>query len=245
MKSIFKKSCVLLSFFMLIFSVSLFMVGCKEEIVEVDVSPFISRYSEKEHRERVESVLIERERLFLGQEYSENEVIAYDIQTVYSYWSEEPEYMVITLEHQYPLQVEIDNKIYETKFRHTILRIDRDRYFFARNYNLFYSKNINFGSYVLSYGFRWGVSPYEAYGHLNDKKYYGEGNFSIEKNGSVVSFLNQSPMQGEIYVWLCGGEYDYKEKTLTEDEQKKLLHSDREHNQGYRIATYWDFSEKS
>ena len=166
--------------------------GCnKSEFPE-----FKTAYTEQQHKKRVETLLMQME------EHFNNPIKTVTMHTVYSYYTEDPEYILITLEHENYYEGSFARKgvtyNYQTKNSHTVLQIINDAYYYTPLY-----------AYADVYrrpklGFCYGLSPYEICGYINDKKFYGSVESAIEIDQGIMIFYWPYYIEAD---W----EYDYLE----------------------------------
>jgi hypothetical protein len=187
-----KRLAKVFSIFLALFLLFLVPLGCVEDernwYINYDNYPkWKTAYTEQQHKKRVETLLMQME------EHFNNPIKTVTMHTVYSYYTEDPEYILITIEHENYYEGTFARKgvtyDYQTKYSHTVLQIINDAYYYTPLY-----------AYADVYrrpklGFCYGLSPYETCGYINDKKFFGYyynytgdewyDSISVEDNGDI------------------------------------------------------------
>ncbi len=206
--------------------------------IDYDSIPeFVTEYSEEEHLYRIEDILIK----YKGRFY--NPIKNYTLHTLYSYLTEDPEYILVTIEHEkyfigtvssYDIWAssEVQNKetySFSTKYSHTVIQIKNDKYYYATEYS-------NIGDVVYGGGFIYGKSAYEQCGYIDQKKFYCLGDQAIMTEQGLLVLYNSSDFSAlGTYDFVEGiprNEKEY-EKTLRTENLKVLLYNSR---YGYRAS---------
>ena len=198
--------------------------GCNKN----DFPEFKTAYTEQQHKKRVETLLMQME------EHFNNPIKTITMHTVYSYYTEDPEYIIITIEHENYHEGSFSRQgvtyNYQTKNSHTVLQIINDEYYYTPLY-----------AYADVYrrpklGFCYGLSPYEICGHINDKKFYEyEYRLSAVRDTCINTIYRPDNIEAEWEYDFLGeaprnernfkqSSYEYIKET---ENHKKLLYNSR------------------
>lgn len=130
-------------------------------------------YPEEYHLENLRAKTSE----IFKEEIESGEIAKVEVEIVYAFYDEDPEYFLITLEYEKEFEVEIKQQTYKTKYKHLMGFHFGDGKYYTGLY-AFSGKAKN----VL----RAGLSPYHYLEFANSKKFYGANNYGVEQNGEIV-----------------------------------------------------------
>ena len=192
-----KRLAKVFSIFLTLFLLILVPLGCGDNYPVDGGMPYTpatmpawsTKYTEQEHWDRA------YEEIRLYESRCQNPVLEVYFETVYSYWTEDPEYILITLYHKnyYEGSFERDGVTYEykTRYSHTIVQIRNDKYLCAFLYNrIHYEEKTG-----MQARFCYGINPYELCGYKYYKKYYtGKSTLAVRTNDGIKKIYNvQTP----------------------------------------------------
>lgn len=191
--------------------------GCKRE---EEIAPFVTAYTTEEHLERLKKRTEEKYYNYSSTNY----VVDYNVEIVYSLYTEEPEYFLVECEWAYEYDVKHEMEIYHTKYTHLIGHIVNDKYVVHTPYS------------------EWGRSAYYLSGNGEQKKFYAAYCQAVEKNGEIIQIYNGtqvSPVapdrEDDIFCFLQLKEWDIPQKVISIEQQK---HNWKESKTN---KTYWKF----
>lgn len=233
-----KHICILLTLCLILS----FSYGClywnesDDEITYDNMPEYKSAYTEEEHLERVEDILIKHKGAFY------NPIKNYTLHFLYSYLTEDPEYILVTIEHEryFKGTVESDdiwekgefeiNETYDysTKYSHAVIQIRNDVYYF----DTMYSRK---GGISNKRGFYLGKSIYEQCGYLDQKKFYCMGKQAIMTEQGLLVIYDSSDFEPGTYDFVEGIPRNEKEYEQTHEtgNLKVALYESR---YGYRAS---------
>ncbi|MBQ8229916.1 MAG: hypothetical protein IJZ32_04405 [Clostridia bacterium] len=145
---------------------------------------FKTDYTIEEHIERISTLTEEN----FANELASGELVSYNVEILYAFYDEDPEYFLIELEYaeerssSYETCARDENKRniivqYKTKYMHMIGFIKYDKYYHLR--------------YIYAHQFVPGRSSYRYYGYTNNKKYVGAAGLqAVEKDGQIIKLFS-------------------------------------------------------
>lgn len=175
-------------------SLSLLLSGCTRcnpYIKDVYSHPkFKTDYTIEEHIERISKRTEKR----FAKELASGELVSYNVEILYAFYDEDPEYFLIELEYAeerssaYQTCALDENKRniivqYKTKYMHMIGFIQYDKYYYL--------------GHTYTHSFKPGRSSYQYYGYANNKKYVGAtGLQAVEKDGQIIKLFSPECIYG-------------------------------------------------
>ena len=191
---------------------------------------FSTQYTEQEHIDRISE---ETEKIIKSGWYKETKtkVVDYKVEIVYSFYDNDPEYFLVTLELDREASDPNANQYFiynrTTKYRHILGFIIGDEYRYTK-------------------WFDYGKSIYDVLGYSNSKKYYGNNAFGVEIENDEILLLKdgveckfpkintgvsvRAPDSAEFNYYYhlereihLKGDTCYKQRVLTLEEQKDLM----------------------
>ena len=200
MKRLIKTLSIFLSFcFLLIMP---FSYGCStkknsSEITPENIPAWKSLYVPMVHKQKIKESIM--------SQYTAYRIKEIRFETVFSYWTEDPEYLLVTLEYKNDLTgtFERDGVTYEyrTKYAHTILRLGYSccyvTYMYANETD----------DYRTEWGiFCYGLSPYEICGYKYNKKFFtGHDILAVETEQGLMKIYSPKYSFDRREEW----EYDF------------------------------------
>lgn len=191
---------------------------------------FKTQYTEQEHIERISA---ETEKIIKRDWFKlyKTKVVDYSVEIVYSFYDNDPEYFLVTLELDRE-KTDVDAMQYlegdcSAKYSYILGFIVKDEY-------------------KIQGGFEYGKSIYDVLGYSNAKKFYGNKAFGVEtENGEILLLKDnveccfKKDSSGYGYYAPRSIEFNYhyhlerkheieddvcyKQRVLTKDEQKALM----------------------
>ena len=162
-----KKLAILLSF------IFIFCAGCFAEDSSEEKYGFMvphpifkTEYTEEEHIARLSARTEER----FATEIESGEIVDFEIEIVYAFYDNDPEYFLVTLEYAEEFFIAEEKT---TKYKYTMGIIVEDEYRYA-----------SLSGYM--HGFKDGPSPYHYLGYGNAKKYYGWSRHAVATEEGVL-----------------------------------------------------------
>ena len=153
------------------------LVGC-EYFVKKDGyyehPDYVAVYTPEENKQRIEMRTAEK----FSNEIASGEIVSYKVEILHAFYDDDPEYFMVELEYAEEFESEYENIIptgsgntketitYKTKWKYII------GYIQGRSYQIGLPRYPNYAN---------GRNPYDYLGYLNSKKYYGGGQFAVEK----------------------------------------------------------------
>ena len=169
-------------------------------------------YAEEYHIENLKA----RTNEIFKEEIESGEIIKIEVEIVYAFYDEDPEYFLITLEYEKEFEVEISQQIYKTKYKHLMG--------FHQGTGQYYYGVENYTNYN-EYGYRYGESPYHYLGYEDSKKYYGTYNFGIDENGIKKVVYRGANRTG--IVGSAGPSESFEQYYPTKKQERNLMNAPR------------------
>ena len=176
---------------------------------------FKTEYTIEEHIVRIEERTKER----FEEEIASGELVSYNVDIVYAFYDNDPEYFLVELEYANEWENLIDENspeygTYTTKYKHLIGYIEGDNYWTG----------------LYSYDdFMDGRSSYRIFGYSTAKKYYGGHIQAVEENGELITvfdrncFHNSFGDRVEFHIHYQKSCYTYE--VVAKEEYKELMES--------------------
>ncbi len=161
-------------FLALLLSIVCLFSGCKGGYKH---SKFKTEYTVEEHIARIEERTKER----FEEEIASGELVSYNVDIVYAFYDNDPEYFLVELEYVNEWENLIDENspeygTYTTKYKHLIGYIEEDNYWT--------------GLPGYSIEFMNGRSAYKLLGCEKSRKYYGGGVQAVERDGELIMIFD-------------------------------------------------------
>ena len=179
---------------------------------------FKTEYTEEEHIARLSARTEER----FASEIESGEIVDFEIEIVYAFYDNDPEYFLVTLEYAEEFFIAEEKA---TKYKYTIGIIVQDEYRYC-----------SLEGYIN--GFKDGPSPYHYLGYENAKKYYGGAKHAVATEEGVLliytSYENMnlpvglSTIYGDDEGYHFGYAYSknyesFETRLVSEEETKKWM----------------------
>ena len=129
-------------------------------------------YSEEYHRQKIS----ERTQEIFEEELSSGKIVNFEVETLYSFYDDDPEYFLITFEYWKEFKVIIKGTgvSYETKYQHII------------GYHFGDGEHYYCVDYTVSDFIKDMLSPWHYLGYEEAKKYYGNYHYGILQGGELL-----------------------------------------------------------
>ena len=209
-----KKLLILLGIALFIFVMANMDNWFGRRLGEYNHPTYVYTYSEEYHRQKIS----ERTQEIFEEELSSGKIVNFEIETVYSFYDNDPEYFLITFKYADEFDVIIKDEItgYKTKYKYLIgYHHGKGEYYTGLSCFMGEAKN----------ALRYGISPWDYLGYENSKKYYGCSDFGVEEDGGIYkiyslsfdSYIEREIERGETESWR------FKKILMNKKDQKKLM----------------------
>ena len=198
--------------------------GCKEDKRNITViggythPDFETNYTEEEHIQRIS----ERTAKKFAEELENGTIISYDVEIVYAFYDNDPEYFLVNLEYaeeqngsyQTKKEASLDPekgefRRFNTKYKHLIGFIEKDIYYWSL---MCYYKE-----------FKYGRSCYELWGYEKAKKYYGAGHHGVQTSEGILHIYEPVYGSAEFPLFDARFEYPFEQYIISEKEQEYYM----------------------
>ena len=146
---------------------------------------FSTQYTEEEHIQRLSA----RTEEHLSEYIEEKRLLHYEVELVYSFHHNDPEYFLIEIEYLSAKYWGVDDNGYaiweeERRYAHTIGYIKNDEYYLGLNN---YKRNKSADDWCNLEGFILDKSLWQIFGYDEAKKYYGSGVQAVQTDKGILT----------------------------------------------------------
>lgn len=179
---------------------------------------YVSNLTEEQHLQNLIKITEE----IFAEEIANEEIVNYKVELVYAFYDNDPEYFLVELEFANEFYGNMDvchncdasmqKSQYVSKYRHLIGYHNNDKYY--------YGLDEYEGSGRVA--FQPGQSPYTYLGFINEKKYYGNNVFGVEKNGEVLCVYSSTTSSTPVGNG-CAHAENFTQYVPTEEQQYEYM----------------------